>query len=50
MPEGTKVCEVLRINNFASGPDQRKIFFRINGPVLVPAQFISIDGNVLIPA
>lgn len=49
MPEGVKVCEVLRTNNFASGPERRTIYFRINAPALVPAQFISIEGNILLP-
>lgn len=50
LPEGVKVCEVLRINNFASGPDARRIYFRINAPALVPAQYINIEGNILLPS
>ena len=50
LPEGTKLFEVLRTNNFASGADARTIYFRINVPVLVPAQFTNIESNILLPS
>lgn len=49
LPEGVKLFEVLRTTVFSSGPDARRVFFRINIPLLVPAQFLTIEANLLLP-
>lgn len=49
LPEGVKLIEVLRDTVFSSGPDARRVFFRINIPLLVPAQFLTIEANLLLP-
>lgn len=43
--EGEKYVEVLRTNKFAN---DRTIYFRVNCRVKTPAQFISIEGNVVL--
>jgi hypothetical protein len=45
LAEGVKLCEVLRINDFAT---DRTIYFRLNAALLTPAQFIFIEGNAVL--
>ena len=45
LAEGVKLCEVLRINEFAT---DRTIYFRLNAALLTPAQFIFIEGNAVL--
>ena len=44
-PEGVETVQVLRNNDFST---DRSINFVLNGPLLTPAYYLSIDGNAIL--
>jgi hypothetical protein len=45
LPDGVKVCQVLRTNDFSS---DKTINMVLNAALLTPAYFVSIDGNAIL--